>query len=67
MLPRYLFQSRFYFSVGVKTEFVDEVVQPVAGEVVLHLAEDSFDWVEGRGVTNVVHRQDVQLRVRWLD
>ena len=54
-------------SVGVKTEFVDEVVQPVAGEVVLHLAEDGFDWVEGRGVTYVVHWQDVQHSVSWLD
>ena len=37
VLLRYLFQSRLYLSVGVKTEFVDEVVQPVAGEVVLTL------------------------------
>ena len=59
VLLRYLFQSCLYLSVGVKAEFVDEVVQPVAREVVLHLAEDSFDWVEGWGVTYVVHGQDV--------
>ena len=67
VLLRYLFQSRLYLSVGVETELVDEVVQSVAREVVLHLAEDGFDWVEGRGVAYVVHWQDVQLPVCWLD
>ena len=43
---RYLVQSRLYLSVGVEPEFVDQVVQPLAGEVGLQLAEDGFDRVE---------------------
>ena len=52
----YLCQRRLYLSVGVEPEFVYQVVQPLAGEVGLQLAEDSFDRVELWRVAHVIHR-----------
>ena len=53
---RYLVQSRLYLSVGIEPEVVDQVVQPLAGEVGLQLAEDGFDCVELWRIAHVIHR-----------
>ena len=52
-------QSHIYLSVGVEPKLVDQVVQPLAGKVVLQLAEDSLYGIKLRTVADIVHRQDV--------
>ena len=64
---RYFLQSLLYLSVSVEPEFVDQVVQPLAGKVVLHLAKYSFYGIEHWTVRDIVHRQDVKFSVVRFD
>ena len=56
---RYFMQSHVYLPVGVEPELVDQVVQPLAGKVVLQLAEYSLYGIKLWTVADIVHRQDV--------